>query len=234
MSRDISRRVDKFNPYDWTKKEKVVYLAKRDPFLKVEKIAQLAETSSHYVRTVLSEANLSLTRLRKEYAQGSDTEVDERNGLLLDILDIKQLNNLTVELETDEAILNNIDKYNKLKENNNYQLAKTRLFQLKDDVSLINSNLIVTKEAYDSLSKLKEKSNAHFSKIRCSSVLSQKKITRLLNIKENSPIIVIWKEIFINQKLCGVDMIYCDFSKFQLVLDPISYQGIKLEVKSDY
>ncbi len=52
-----------------TKKEYIVRLAKEDPFLKIEEISKLAKTTPRYVRTILSEANLSLMNLREEYAR---------------------------------------------------------------------------------------------------------------------------------------------------------------------
>lgn len=62
-----------------TKKDYIIRLAKKDPFLKIEEIAQLVVTTPRYVRTILSEANLSLMNLREEYARklgkGSDSRL---------------------------------------------------------------------------------------------------------------------------------------------------------------
>jgi|GEM_PF-1548688 hypothetical protein len=56
--------------FSWkTKKEIILENASRDPFLKIEDLAKLANTTSRYVRTILSEADLSLMDLRKEYAR---------------------------------------------------------------------------------------------------------------------------------------------------------------------
>lgn len=52
-----------------TKKEYIIRLAKKDPFLKIEEIAEIAQTTQRYVRTILSEASLSLMNLREEYAR---------------------------------------------------------------------------------------------------------------------------------------------------------------------
>lgn len=52
-----------------TKKSLVVDQARRDPFLTVEEIAASVGTTPRYVRTVLSEARLSLAQLRKAYAR---------------------------------------------------------------------------------------------------------------------------------------------------------------------
>lgn len=51
-----------------SKKERVVRLAQADPFLSVEEIARLVGTTSRYVRTTLSEAGITLTDLRRRFA----------------------------------------------------------------------------------------------------------------------------------------------------------------------
>lgn len=52
-----------------TKKELILALARRDPFLTIDEIAREAGTTARYVRTILSEAKLSLMELRKQYAR---------------------------------------------------------------------------------------------------------------------------------------------------------------------
>lgn len=52
-----------------TKKEQILNLARRDPFLKIEEIAATVETTPRYVRTILSEAKVSLMQLRRNYAR---------------------------------------------------------------------------------------------------------------------------------------------------------------------
>lgn len=52
-----------------TKKEIIIENAYRDPFLKIEDLAVMADTTSKYVRSILSEANVSLMELRKDYAR---------------------------------------------------------------------------------------------------------------------------------------------------------------------
>lgn len=54
---------------DRTVKDKVIALASRDPFLTVEQLAEQVETTAPYVRTILSEADLSLNQMRKDYAR---------------------------------------------------------------------------------------------------------------------------------------------------------------------
>lgn len=52
-----------------SKKEQVLQLARRDPFLRIEEIAQQVGTTAPYVRTILSENRVSLAKLRKAYAR---------------------------------------------------------------------------------------------------------------------------------------------------------------------
>lgn len=52
-----------------TKKEQILVLARRDPFLKIEEIAAKVDTTPRYVRTTLSEAKISLMQLRRSYAR---------------------------------------------------------------------------------------------------------------------------------------------------------------------
>jgi len=58
-----------------SKKELVLSLARKDPFLRVEEIARQAGTTAPYVRTVLSEGRVSLSRLRKAYAKEMERQL---------------------------------------------------------------------------------------------------------------------------------------------------------------
>lgn len=52
-----------------TKKQQVLQVAQQDPFLTVAEIAAVVSTTPKYVRTILSEAGISLAALRKTYAK---------------------------------------------------------------------------------------------------------------------------------------------------------------------
>lgn len=58
-----------------TIKAKVIQLVQKDPFLSIEEIASQVETTPRYVRTILSEANLSLLQLRKQYARAMEQQL---------------------------------------------------------------------------------------------------------------------------------------------------------------
>lgn len=66
--------------HDISIKEQVIRLAQEDPFLTVENLAQKATTTSRYVRTILSEAGLSLNQMRKEYARRLERNLDGEQG----------------------------------------------------------------------------------------------------------------------------------------------------------
>lgn len=77
-----------------TKKEQILNLALKDPFLRVEEIAAQAETTPRYVRTILSEARISLMQLRRRYARtmerrlGVNVTVDRADRGLSDALSL--------------------------------------------------------------------------------------------------------------------------------------------------
>src|SRR5690554_4660504 len=102
--------------YNWkTKKEIIIESASRDPFLKVEELAETADTTSRYVRTILSEADLSLMKLRKEYArkiENSKYNPDER--LFLSRLNAVPFKSSSRILNTDEILINNPQDLNLL------------------------------------------------------------------------------------------------------------------------
>lgn len=63
-----------------SKKARVLKLVQRDPFLSVDEIADLVGTTSRYVRTSLSEAGLTLTGLRRRYAEDMKQRLNNASG----------------------------------------------------------------------------------------------------------------------------------------------------------
>lgn len=66
-----------------TKKEQIINYAQSDPFLKISDIAEYVQTTPRYVRTILSEANISLMKLREKYARNMEKrlKMDEQYEL---------------------------------------------------------------------------------------------------------------------------------------------------------
>lgn len=59
-----------------TKKEQIINFARSDPFLKISDIAENVQTTPRYVRTILSEANISLMKLRERYARNMEQRLE--------------------------------------------------------------------------------------------------------------------------------------------------------------
>ncbi|MFW6381023.1 MAG: hypothetical protein ACOCZ3_00645 [Bacillota bacterium] len=102
--------------YEWrTKKEIILEGVQKDPFLKIEELAKRADTTPRYVRTILSEANVSLMKLRKEYARKMETRHRKVNEQLLItyLLNVPFAVNDRVKAQND-LIFNNPGDFNKL------------------------------------------------------------------------------------------------------------------------
>ena len=97
-----------------TKKEKIIDYVRHDPFLKIEEIAEKADTTPRYVRTILSEANISLMKLRKEYALDIEKRSSRKGKLLLSyILNVPFENN--IQQLKNSVIFNNPNDFKILK-----------------------------------------------------------------------------------------------------------------------
>lgn len=89
-----------------TKKEQIINFAQSDPFLKISDIAEYVQTTPRYVRTILSEANISLMKLREKYARNMEKRLknDEQYELqakvsLRDEYSYNDLNPESIEVE---------------------------------------------------------------------------------------------------------------------------------------
>ena len=89
-----------------TKKEKIIDYVRHDPFLKIEEIAEKADTTPRYVRTILSEANISLMKLRKEYALDIEKKSNRTGKLLFSYILNVPFKNIINQLENN-VIFNN-------------------------------------------------------------------------------------------------------------------------------
>lgn len=112
--------------YQWkTKKEIIVENAHKDPFLKIEDLAEIANTTSRYVRTILSESDISLMKLRKDYARKVENmNIDVKDKLFFYHLTRFPYQSKVESIFTDKLYLNNSVDLSELgvniKENFNY------------------------------------------------------------------------------------------------------------------
>lgn len=61
-------------------KESIIQAAQSDPFLSVEEIAKQVGTTQQYVRTILSESGLSLTKMRRAYVKKMERQLGMKEG----------------------------------------------------------------------------------------------------------------------------------------------------------
>lgn len=115
-----------------TKKEQIINFAQSDPFLKISDIAEHVQTTPRYVRTILSEANISLMKLREKYARNMEKRLksDEDNELQakVSLKEEYSYNQLQVSnIQTEPADESDFGDINKIKEND--KLIK--IYQIK-------------------------------------------------------------------------------------------------------
>ena len=211
-----SREIKESNLYELTKKERVIYLAQEDPFLKVEKIAQLAETTSHYVRTVLSEADLSLTKLREDYAR-KKVNSREEDQLLFEVLELSDLGNIKHEIQ-ENFILN--QTYNFVVQGSK-QIKETILFKENEEPLFISSVFFSSDLPISEMKQLKQIENIIFSSLGIEVQSGKKELLELLNLNDkfDKQLLTLKKEIYLSNELQGVNVIYFPVNKIKLDFD---------------
>lgn len=128
-----------------TKKEQIINFAQSDPFLKISDIAEYVQTTPRYVRTILSEANISLMKLREKYARNMEkrlendehTELQAKVSLREEYLN-NALNSSKIEIEdTDENLYPEIQRIRQ-----DDELVKIYQVQFVDDKAYCVHELI--------------------------------------------------------------------------------------------
>jgi hypothetical protein len=226
-----------------TKKEVILEYAQSDPFLKIDDIAKYADTTPRYVRTILSEANISLMNLRKEYAR----RMEKRNINIDNKLFISQLLNSYLytrgrEFILDEFIFNNPNDIKLLSGNINkeyYYQSHLYFFQEKPQcliISFIDKNFLKFENEIFSLNelhiilynKLKEE------KVKCSRIeleveYSNNQIAKTLDIPPFSPLFRVEQSIEIDSKRQCLFIIY--FNPREISMSFSSKDGVIIERK---
>ena len=217
-----SRDIEESNLYELTKKERVIYLAQEDPFLKVDKIAQLAETTSHYVRTVIYEDDLSFIKLRKSYSM-KKAKKKKKNKLLVESLELSDLKNIDQRLQ-ENMIFN--QKYDFLIKDSN-KLGETILF-LDNEVPLFISSIFFSSPlAIEKIEQLKRIKNVNFSPLEMEVQPANKQLVKILNLKFNNSLLTLKKEIYFSSQLRGINVVYFPANQFKLNFDDV-LQSIKV------
>lgn len=215
------------------KKEKVIYLAKNDPFLKVEELAEQVGTTSHYVRTVLSEAKLSLTKLRKRYARKMEQLSNLSTGqFLIDMVNVSEPNEVFTE-QLNKIILNNYKKYQQLIKSDNFQKRVLRVSDQAEPILINNTLLIPSEEKIDSKGEINNLLNVKSADIEFGdSILeietANYELAENLQINSGQPILEISRKILIKNQVKGLDILYISPDRCKIGL---SGKEISFEVK---
>ncbi|MFW6035871.1 MAG: hypothetical protein ACOCRZ_06410 [Halothermotrichaceae bacterium] len=229
--------------YNWkTKKEIIIENACRDPFLKIDDLAEMASTTSRYVRTILSESNISLMKLRKEYAR----KAEFKNSNIDDLLLLKQIKNVPFKsnddiLEVDELIFNNAQDIDIMGDIYQDYFFHSYEHFLNDNIWCIstvflNRNFFECNDAKISFANLmdyfveKLKSKIKLSDIEISTELSTGQIAAYLNIKPLTPIMQARQKLSCGNKTCALILIYLNTKRICFSLS--QNKGIIIKRKS--
>ncbi|MFW5980084.1 MAG: hypothetical protein ACOCQ2_01815 [Halanaerobiales bacterium] len=121
-----------------SKKQKIIDFVKNDPFLKIDELAKLADTTTKYVRTTLSEANISLMKMRKKYVRKIEGEGKSQQFLFTYLIENSLYKNDKIK-DVSELILNNPQDLNyffgDFKENYIYKFFKHSIGEMVWSIS---------------------------------------------------------------------------------------------------
>ncbi len=220
--------------FDWkTKKEKILENARKDPFLKIEDLARIAETTPRYVRTILSEANMSLMQLRKEYAR----KMENRHNNICEKILFNYLLNVPFSsdnqiLVRDDLLFNKPDDFEQLagdiKKNYFYQsylhvirdnvpwCASTVLLKMEDTAEL--DEKILPDELSSELCGILKDKDARITSVDLEIELSTNQIADLLKISPLAPVFRIKQTIESDSHIIVLMLLYFNYRQVSLSL----------------
>jgi len=197
---------------EWkTKKDKILEHARQDPFLTIEDLSHKADTTPRYVRTILSEANISLMQMRKEYARKIENRYNSmyENILVNYLLNVPFSSKVNIESGGGELVFNNPGDFDNLPGNISsdynfvsyihYLLDKPWCINsivIDDDFDVDTENIrLKAEKVLEFLYNTIKDKDAYISKIKLDIELSTGKVADLLNISSLSPILKIIQTI---------------------------------------
>ncbi|MBM7624614.1 UTRA domain-containing protein [Sporohalobacter salinus] len=214
-----------------TKKEQIINFAQNDPFLKISDIAEHVQTTPRYVRTILSEANISLMKLREKYARNMEErlQVKDGNSQKAEV----RLINQKGKMETGDVRFNQIteqefqelrktDPEQELYKVSQKQLVDEEPFGLQEVITYLDSEIIEEKSqklnslyelfGENSISKLKFKNNVMQVE------MANRFLAKLLSIDSGAPIIKSQRLILVSKMPIAIENCFFDADKVQLVV----------------
>ena len=212
-----------------TKKEQIINFARHDPFLKISDIAENVGTTARYVRTILSEADISLMQLRKKHARNMEerlsnentslsnatVKIKEKNGEVESTeIKIKRINDIDfdklIQIKDDEE-LHKLTQIRKIA-NNPYSLQEVITYlssEIKDKVTELETLYDLIKER--GIRNFKFKNN--ILEVREADI----RIAEKLNLKKGDPVVKSERIILLDKIPIAIDNFYFDAQKIELV-----------------
>ncbi|MCK8817125.1 UTRA domain-containing protein [Natroniella sulfidigena] len=213
-----------------TKKEQIINYARHDPFLKISEIAENVETTPRYVRTILSEANISLMELREKHARNMEQRLERKEYNLQKAT--VQLMKGKGKIEVGEIKFKRIkdvevDELVKVEEEEElYKIVQKKLvdgnpYGLQEIITYLSSNINQQRIAdLDSLYELFNDNGLDNLKFR-SNVMQVEKanpmLANKLELKNNEPVIKSQRVILIDKLPVAIENYYFDANSIQLV-----------------
>ncbi|KXS42794.1 MULTISPECIES: UTRA domain-containing protein [unclassified Candidatus Frackibacter] len=214
-----------------TKKEQIINFARNDPFLKISDIAEHVKTTPRYVRTILSEANISLMKLREKYARNMEErlQVKESNSQKAEVRLINQKGEVTTGKIKLSKITNK--EFRDLRkthpEQELYKISQKRMidgeiFGVQEIITYLNPE--INKERIENLDSLYELfGDQSVNKLNFKNNIMQVEnanqfLAKLLGISNNNPIIKSQKLILIAQMPIAIENCFFDADKVQLII----------------
>ncbi|GAB6138239.1 UTRA domain-containing protein [Halanaerobaculum tunisiense] len=216
---------------DLTKKEQIINFARHDPFLKISDIAERVETTPRYVRTILSEANISLMELREKYARNMEQRLSGREADLQKAT--IQLLRQDGEVAASDVKLQQIDdfEFDELvqtdEEEELYKIVQVRMidneaYGLQEVITYLSSDINQDRICnLDSLYELFGNKGVNNLKFKNNIIQVEEANAFLadkLDIDRESPIVKSQRIMLIDKLPIGIENYYFDADSVQLVL----------------
>lgn len=214
-----------------TKKEIIIENAYRDPFLKIEDLAEMADTTSKYVRTILSEANVSLMELRKDYARRiEDKKYSVSDRIILNYLIKTPLFERKNILTSDILFLNNPLDVNNIAEQiqRNFFYRSYCLPVKKTTWGLISvffdkryfpeQDFVSYEELLEIINKALSGKELDISNLDIIVDLATEQISSKLGIESFSPVLRIKQNLLFNGEIVALFLLYFDARKISFSL----------------
>ncbi|SJZ95495.1 GntR family transcriptional regulator [Selenihalanaerobacter shriftii] len=214
-----------------TKKEQIINFARNDPFLKISDIAEHVQTTPRYVRTILSEANISLMKLREKYARNMEErlQVKESNSQKAEI----RLINQKGEVTTSNIKLDKISdkEFRELRKTNPeqelYKISQKRMidkdiFGRQEIITYLDSG--INKERIQNLDSLyelfgsKNINKLNFKNNIMEVEIANKFLAKLLGINKSKPIIKSQRLILVSKMPIAIENCFFDAEQIQLIV----------------